>query len=225
MTQLTRRDFLHSSALTAAAVTFPGLGRRAQAVATSDLEASAHNAYSNLRTLFTADENFWRLGNAFDTLTDYLVLARNRYDDTRDSDIGDIVSRAFQKYQDTQSGPDGACWYDDYGWWGIASVKAYDPAFAKIFAATSESFVGRFRQVALQSWDTVHRGKHDGVHKGAPRVFENRDNQSQFDPQPGPPLSPRSSGRHGLRGRLAVRPVPERAGGLRRMEMEGPGRV
>ena len=193
MSQLTRRDFVHSSALTAAAFTLPGLvrpaPRRAQAVATCDLEASAHDAYQKLLVFFERSENFWQLGNAFDTMTDYLLLARNKYPDTQDSFIAFLVGIAFQKYQDTQSGSAPACWYDDYGWWGIASVKAYDPAYASIFAAgTSDSLVGRFRYVALQSWETMHRGKRDGVHKGAPRVFENRDNQSRFDPQPGPPV-------------------------------------
>jgi hypothetical protein len=215
MSQLTRRDFVHSSALTAAAFTLPGLvrpaPRRAQAVATCDLEASAHDAYLNIRRFFFDSENFWQLGNAFDTMADYLVLARNKFPDTQDDAVAFIVDTAFQKYLDTQSG--SACWYDDYGWWGIAGVKAYDPAYASIFAVGTSSFVGRFRYVALQSWETMHRGKRDGVHKGAPRVFENRNNQSR---SPTGSTAPRGGlpGAAIRGGRLAVRPVPERTTGL-----------
>jgi hypothetical protein len=66
------------------------------------------------------------------------------------------------------------CWYDDYGWWGIASAKAFDDKYAKIFG----SYRNQFQQIATECWNTMHTGKPDKnsyKYKGGPNVWDNRD--------------------------------------------------
>ena len=56
--------------------------------------------------------NFWRVGNAFDTLIDYFV-------NVDASNVG-LAASALQLFD----GGKGGDWFDDFGWWGIAFLRA-----------------------------------------------------------------------------------------------------
>ena len=60
---------------------------------------------------------FWKLGNSFDTMIDFL--------DTIDSgSAGEVARMAVTQLQASlghiKGGFDGA-WFDDFGWWSIAT--------------------------------------------------------------------------------------------------------
>ncbi len=60
----------------------------------------------------TDNFNFWRVGNAFDTLIDYFV-------NVDASNVG-LAASALQLFD----GGKGGAWFDDFGWWGIAFLRA-----------------------------------------------------------------------------------------------------
>ena len=60
----------------------------------------------------TNNFNFWRVGNAFDTLIDYFVNV--------DASNVSLAASALQLFD----GGKGGDWFDDFGWWGIAFLRA-----------------------------------------------------------------------------------------------------
>jgi hypothetical protein len=160
-----------------------------------EIKDTAAQTYLNLKQYFAKSNNYWQLGNAFDTMTDYLLLAGPS---AADPGLPKFVQARFndpavQAY---------AGWYDDYAWWAIASAKAYDKRFAGIFG----EYAGAFMGIAASCWAVLDQGKGDGVHLGGPQAFTNRDNQTMFvDPPAIPPYwaAPRldrgrGSGLHGV---------------------------
>lgn len=132
----------------------------------------AKTTFSTLLPIFKQPANAWQIGNVFDTLTDFVV----RYPEVQSSP-GEVVDAAFEQWGKVK----GMCWYDDYGWWGIASAKAFEDKYAKIF----DTHVNDFQQIATTDcWDTMHTGKPDTTnppykYKGGPMVWENRDEGDQ----------------------------------------------
>lgn len=118
------------------------------------LRADADKAFNGLKGVFdpamdctdgVPDEkcNYWQLGHAFDTIIDYFLMITK---DTKDSgtrgsiDTNGNNSKTIEGFRDivfktwnntegpeNKSGP--ACWYDDFGWWGIAALKASRQTF------------------------------------------------------------------------------------------------
>ena len=79
----------------------------------------ARTVYANLantQDLFCGCNSYWKVGNVFDTMTDFLLVS--------DDSPGTIAADVYRIYKDLK----GACWYDDYAWWGLASSKASDPS-------------------------------------------------------------------------------------------------
>src|SRR5258707_11825353 len=68
------------------------------------------------------------------------------------------------------------CWYDDNGWWRIASEKAFHEEYRGVFGNTQSSF----QKLAKSCWDVMHNGKKNTRYKyrGAPNVWDNRDEGS-----------------------------------------------
>src|SRR5712675_565291 len=96
-------------------------------------KAAARTTYGLLKTAYAQSDNFWRLGHSFDTVVDYFAHVDK-------SDANAFASIAIQQYNSWQGD-----WYDDFGWWGIAGLKA----------AQSSLFGGNepvFRTIALQCW-------------------------------------------------------------------------
>ena len=132
-------------------------------------------ARENFDTLFeifkTYNANGWRVGNVFDTMTDYLF----RYPDAEKSP-GYVANWALSRWQSSDV-QNSMCWYDDYGWWGIASTKAFLDPYASIFGPVRSEF----QDLARECWNVMHNGKPHKRYKygGAPNVWANAD-QSYF---------------------------------------------
>jgi hypothetical protein len=105
------------------------------------------------RTFYTAIRSFWnwggywKAGNIFDTMTDYLQVS---------GDNPDGIAKIAYDYFWTLP---GACWYDDYAWWGIAGSKAFDATYDHIFDVSKSDF----QDVAKETWRFM---------KGAPNVWK-----------------------------------------------------
>ena len=90
-------------------------------MATSTFRTAASQGFERLVELYKRHDifegNFWFGGNSLDTCIDYLLAAGLR-------DQGRIVEFGYkQVYQPLRTASDW--WHDDYGWWGIALLKAY----------------------------------------------------------------------------------------------------
>lgn len=116
----------------------------------------------------TEYSNSWQTGNVFDTLTDYLF----RYP-AADPGPGAVLDATLDRWRATEG---SRCWYDDYGWWGIASAKAFEKEYARIFGSTLSEFQG----MAIRCWDVMHTGKPSKSYsyRGGPNVWDNRDEGS-----------------------------------------------
>jgi hypothetical protein len=69
--------------------------------------------------------SFWKLGNSFDTMIDYLeVIDRGGADQI--AQMADTQLKASLK--DIDGGYDGA-WFDDFGWWSVSTARALQKPF------------------------------------------------------------------------------------------------
>jgi hypothetical protein len=129
-----------------------------------------------LGTFATYKKNGWRVGNVFDTLTDYLFSFPEK--------SPGVAQLALSRWKspDIQT---SMCWYDDYGWWGIASAKAFLDEYASIFGSDRSEF----QDLAKQCWEVMHSGKPQKVYtyRGAPNVWENRNPASGYFDEPDKP--------------------------------------
>ncbi|HEX6715663.1 MAG TPA: hypothetical protein VF088_01050 [Pyrinomonadaceae bacterium] len=141
---------------------------------TCDYSGAARAAYKSMVACFGNEKcsDYWKLGNAFDSLTDYM-----RWWSGPDIALPSIVYQRYRTLTDPNSLHRSDCWYDDYGWWGIASAKAYDPAYDFFFTG---EYKHNFQQIAQFCWRTMNEGKPYSTsgwkYKGAPNVWTNRDN-------------------------------------------------
>jgi hypothetical protein len=120
---------------------------------------------------FSTWTNSWQIGNVFDTLTDYLV----RFPEAERSP-GMVANLALDRWTKAAG---SLCWYDDYGWWGIASEKAFHSEYANVFADKAATFQG----ISRECWDSMHSGKSGKAYnyRGGPNVWDNRENGSPTD--------------------------------------------
>jgi hypothetical protein len=68
--------------------------------------------FAELKPTFAAGTNYWQLGHSFDTIVDYFV-------NVNPDDAKGFAQTALGRYSATKP-----TWYDDYGWWGVAALKA-----------------------------------------------------------------------------------------------------
>lgn len=84
-----------------------------------DLTDAAQKAFGYLKVPWqkgpppSGFSTYWQLGHSFDTIIDYFVL--------NPADAAGFGQIALDAYNRSTG---NACWYDDYGWWGIAALKA-----------------------------------------------------------------------------------------------------
>lgn len=74
---------------------------------------------------------FWKLGNSFDTMIDYLEFIDS-------SSAGDVAAMAVTQLNASLKHIDGGyngAWFDDFGWWSVASQRALQKSF---FDATAK---------------------------------------------------------------------------------------
>lgn len=132
----------------------------------------AAKTFPNLVKTFSTWGNSWQIGNVFDTLTDYLL----RFPDAEQTIPGTVAEMALGRWTNAAG---SMCWYDDYGWWGIASEKAFHTEYANIFADYAPTFQG----IAKECWDIMNNGKPGKAYnyRGGPNVWDNRENGSPTD--------------------------------------------
>src|SRR5215207_2307039 len=106
--------------------------------------SQASTTFSDLLVTFKGATNGWQVGNVFDTLTDYVL----RFPDAEPS-RGAVVEAALERWGKIQG---SMCWYDDYGWWGVASSKAFNDEYADIFGLHRNEFQG----IAIDCWNVMH---------------------------------------------------------------------
>ena len=150
----------------------------------------AKQAYEKIvHAMDSGSATYWPVGNVADSMFDFLAMLSpqdfTQFNSIRGKAPGCTWEMTLAQYlacrYPVYKQQVGGCWYDDYGWWGIAASKAFDPAYARIFEdsyATQETF----QEIARTTWGIFHDGKRDGIHEGAPRVWENRENRTGFRP-------------------------------------------
>jgi hypothetical protein len=80
-----------------------------------ELVQSAQTVYAALKPQWETYSNYyWQLGHSFDTIIDYFAFI----------DGSDAANFSQIAQQGHQSSLGSACWYDDFGWWGISALKA-----------------------------------------------------------------------------------------------------
>lgn len=141
-------------------------------ITTKEMEAKAREIFNGgfLNTFATYKKNGWRVGNVFDTLTDFLFCFPDA-----ESTPGMVAGLAWSQWN-SPNVQNSMCWYDDFGWWGIASAKAFLDEYASIFTGHRSEF----QDLAGKCWDVMHSGKPPGKYsyRGGPNVWENRDEGS-----------------------------------------------
>jgi hypothetical protein len=105
-----------------------------------DLQPAAQRTYASLKTVFAQSRNYWRLGQTFDTVIDYLAV-------TGDPDAGAFAQLALERYAASRGS-----WYDDYAWWGIANLKAAQNP--RLFGDSTRLFYNH----ALECWQKMAPG-------------------------------------------------------------------
>jgi hypothetical protein len=124
----------------------------------STLEQAADDAYEFLLDIFRSvpsdrcvpvksEEfqcNYWQLGNAFDTVIDYLRMNRSKAET--------FAQVVISKYDLTAKTP-WACWYDDFGWWAVAAQRAFEHV-----GLWSPDQTRRFQQIAAETWTIMQAG-------------------------------------------------------------------
>ena len=90
---------------------------------------SAADKFNALKAAYASNDTgqkapFWKLGNSFDTMTDFLETI----DDGSAHDVARMAATQFAA--STAGGVDGF-WFDDFGWWSVATSRALEKPFFK----------------------------------------------------------------------------------------------
>jgi hypothetical protein len=119
------------------------------------------DVFKQLKAIFEGEtnySNYWRLGHSFDTIIDYLVVRPEEA-----QGFGRIAIKAYNRSKDS------AWWYDDYGWWGLASLKAWQ--LPKLFPEFAE-----FKPICDTCWDVNYKNATDvWIHNRNNPQFRNRE--------------------------------------------------
>lgn len=106
--------------------------------------------------------SFWKLGNSFDTMIDYLeVIDRSGADAI--AEMADTQLEASLK--DIHGGYDGA-WFDDFGWWSASTARALQKSFFNAAARQKlqdilDNCWRRFRDNAPYVWERRTSAQYD----------------------------------------------------------------
>lgn len=121
-------------------------------------------------SLWTGD--YWKVGCCLDTMIDYVRITKTPTGDTP----GDIL-----KLYERLAAGNGACWYDDFCWWAIACLKAYDPLAQGFFG----QHLDKYQSIANDCWSSVESGHFSAHYRyaGAPRAWQTREGAG--NPTPG----------------------------------------
>ncbi len=87
------------------------------------------------------DSSYWILGHSFDTIIDYL----DNVDHSKAADVGNMVVKQYQIALNKTGGYDSA-WFDDFGWWTVATQRAVGKPFFK------PDVKNQFRGIMSECW-------------------------------------------------------------------------
>lgn len=137
---------------------------------TGNMDANGHTTTSIYPNQYSStSNNYWRIGNVFDSLTDYIYQdAKLPSPNVNAAQVSSFMQNTLNLYRELIIGKSNGCWYDDFAWWGIASSKAFDSKYDFIFG----NLKNEFQQIALSTWDIMNNGKYDDVHYGAPNAWK-----------------------------------------------------
>lgn len=124
----------------------------------ANLKTAADDAYERILAIFkevpsdkcnpVVDQeiecNYWHLGNAFDTVIDYLIMNRSKAEE--------FAEAVIDKYDLTSKTP-WVCWYDDFGWWAVAAQRALEQ-----HGLWSKDQIRRFEEIAAETWTKMQTG-------------------------------------------------------------------
>lgn len=97
---------------------------------------AAQNNFAALKDLYRQNDtlpaepagrqvSFWKLGNSFDTMIDFLEVI----DPSSANDVAEMaVTQLNASLKHIDGGYDGA-WFDDFGWWSVATHRAVQKPF------------------------------------------------------------------------------------------------
>ena len=139
----------------------------------SDYQKYMDNAFATIeaRDILTTPGNYWQQGCILDTVIDYFKFSIQKGTQTK-SDAQAFMKSVFLDCYMQAGYEQAGCWYDDFGWWGIASSKAYDSSYDDVFG----SYIYDYQNIAMHCWNIMKNGKKDQQrYKGAPNVWDNCD--------------------------------------------------
>ena len=107
------------------------------------------------------DSSYWILGHSFDTIIDYL----DNVDHSKAADVGNMVVKQYQIALNKTGGYDSA-WFDDFGWWTVATQRAvgkpfFTPEAKNQFRGIMSECWKRFTGNAPYVWDRRPPGTFD----------------------------------------------------------------
>jgi hypothetical protein len=117
---------------------------------------------------------WWRVGNALHATLECIVAAHRKWPDNPDTkatiatvrQMLDQASNAYTTYYD-----DPGVWFDDYGWWGIAFLAAYEN-FGIFAGLTGQTTAADCLKYAHDSWQEMYdhawQGRNGNGHYGIP---------------------------------------------------------
>src|SRR5215207_6945788 len=92
---------------------------------TSPYSSAAREKFEALKKLYASNDtlpggaSFWKLGNSFDTMIDFL----DTIDNSSAHDVAQMaVKQLYASLKHIDGGFDGA-WFDDFGWWSVATQR------------------------------------------------------------------------------------------------------
>jgi hypothetical protein len=142
----------------------------------TDYRAAATNNFNKLQELYTTDlpSSFWKMGNTFDTMIDYLDII----DSSGANALANWVVAQFYCGVGQVAGPGklggfASAWFDDFGWWSIATQRAlqksfFDEAHQERFTEIRDECWPRFKENAPFVWARHKPGTFDDYAPAVP---------------------------------------------------------
>lgn len=118
---------------------------------------AAHKTAQALLEEFASYENYWRLGHSFDTLNDYFfaMAPSSQSEAFAKLALSKFLNRRSRPWVADEDKTRNPWWYDDFGWWALAALRA--SSRADRYGQTAELLGG----VAELSWQPMYRGAPD----------------------------------------------------------------
>jgi hypothetical protein len=133
----------------------------ATSLATHQYDTAARMKFDSLVNNYNAaNASWWQLGHSFDTIIDFL----DTFSYTKTDQLAAQVKEQYEAALQQLGGYDGA-WFDDLGWWTIATQRAADRDYFKKerawFNGVEKECWSRFTGNAPMVWERHKPGTYD----------------------------------------------------------------